>query len=259
MAKILLEEYDDSPWGILRPEHTIAKTYGEFPETVVCEFSKKTIEEVAKRYNGKPIGRLVSVGGDTVIYEIAYNGTKIGLCQVMIGASACVSNMEELIALGAKQIFVCGECGVLDGSIEDAHLIIPTAALRDEGTSYHYLPASDEIELDPRGIKVIEEVFRAHGLAYTKGKIWTTDAPYRETRRKMGDRKSRGCIAVDMECAALAAAARLRKIKFSQFVYACDNLDAEEWQQRGLTVRPISQKAMIFELAMECAVKIKTL
>lgn len=257
MAKILLEEYDDTRWGILRPEHTVAKPCGEFPDTVVCEFSRETIREVAAKYNGKPVGRLASVGGDTVIYEILYGGVKLALCQVMIGAPACVSNMEELIALGAKQIFVCGECGVLDGSIEDAHLIIPTAALRDEGTSYHYLPAADEIELDPCGIEIIEEVFREHDLAYTKGKIWTTDAPYRETRKKMENRRGRGCIAVDMECAALASAAKLREIKFSQFVYACDNLDAEEWEQRGLTVRPISQKAQIFELAMECAVRMK--
>lgn len=90
-------------------------------------------------------------------------------------------------------------------------------------------------------------------MPYIKGKIWTTDAPYRETRKKIQLRQEQGCIAVEMECAALVAAARLRNIVFSQFVYACDNLDSENWDQRGLTIRPISQKVEIFELAMECA------
>lgn len=256
MGKILLEEYDCELWGILRPEHTIAKTCGEFPERVVCEFSRETIQEIIKKYGGKPIGRFVSVSGDTTIYEVNFKDVRLAVCQVMIGAPACVSNLEELIALGAKKIFVCGECGVLERSIDDAHLIIPTAALRDEGTSYHYLPASDEIEMEPHCIETIERVFKNHDLEYTKGKIWTTDAPYRETRKKMHKRRQQGCIAVDMECAALAAAAKLRGVTFAQFVYACDNLDAEEWEQRGLTIRPISQKAQIFELAMECAAKI---
>lgn len=162
----------------------------------------------------------------------------------MVGAPACVSNLEELIALGAKKIFVCGECGVLDRTIDDAHLIISTSAVRDEGTSYRYLPVSDEVELDTYGIKVIEEVFKKEGLQYKKGKVWTTDAPYRETRKKMLQRKEQGCIAVEIECAT------------AQFVYACDNLDAEKWDQRGLTVRPVSKKVQTFELAMECAINL---
>lgn len=135
-------------------------------------------------------------------------------------------------------------------------MIIPTSAVRDEGTSYHYAPASDEIELDAHGIAVLEEVFKEKNLKYTKGKIWTTDAPYRETQGKMLRRKEAGCIAVDMECAALTALTRFRGVTFAQFVYASDNLDAEEWEQRGLTIRPISQKAKTFELAMECAIRL---
>lgn len=192
----------------------------------------------------------------TLLYIKFYKTIRIAVCQVMVWAPACVSNLEELIALGAKKIFVCGECGVLDRTIDDAHLIISTSAVRDEGTSYRYLPVSDEVELDTYGIKVIEEVFKKEGLQYKKGKVWTTDAPYRETRKKMLQRKEQGCIAVEIECATLAAAAKFRGITFAQFVYACDNLDAEKWDQRGLTVRPVSKKVQTFELAMECAINL---
>lgn len=68
------------------------------------------------------------------------------------------------------------------------------------------------MELDTYGIKVIEEVFKKEGLQYKKGKVWTTDAPYRETRKKMLQRKEQGCIAVEIECATLAAAAKFRGI-----------------------------------------------
>ncbi len=252
---MILEQYDSEKWGILRPDH-VASPKDNFPRTVVFEFSRYVIEETVKAYGGEKAAKLVSVAGDTPVYRINYKGHELGICQSWIGAAACVSNMEEIVAMGAKKIFVCGECGVLDGSIEDAHLIIPTSAVRDEGTSYHYLPASDEISMDGECIDIIEEVFRERRLPYTKGKIWTTDAPYRETRRKTKERRQQGCIAVDMECSALAAFAKLRDIKYGQFVYAADNLDASEWQQRGLTVRPVSEKFRIFNLALECASRI---
>lgn len=249
---MILEQYDKSPWGILRPEH-VAKRKNDFPQTVVFEFSQAVIEETASGYGGEIVGKLVSVAGNTPIYKINYNGTVLGICQAWIGASACVSNMEEIAAMGAEKIFVCGECGVLDGSIEDARIIIPTCAVRDEGTSYHYLPSADEIPVNEETIDSMRLVLNRRGVAFTEGKLWTTDAPYRETQAKMELRKEMGCIAVDMECSALAAFSRLRNIKYGQFVYAADNLDADEWQQRGLTVRPVSQKAAIFELALECA------
>ena len=249
---MLLDQYDKDPTAILRPEHVVKRING-FPETVVFEFSQALIRETAERYGGVEAGHLVSVAGNTPIYKIDYCGRELGISQCWIGASACISNMEEIVAMGARKIFVCGECGVLDGSIEDARLIIPTAALRDEGTSYHYLPAADEIEMDPDCVNMIEQFFIEKKVPYHKGKIWTTDAPYRETRGKMAMRKASGCIAVDMECSALAAFAKVRGIKYAQFVYAADNLDAEEWQQRGLTVRPVSQRAQIFELALACA------
>lgn len=256
MERLILEQFDNEPWGILKPEYVIDKPKQSFPEVVVCEFSEAMIQVIVEKYKGKKIAHLISVGGNTTIYEIMFGNVRIAVCQVMIGAPACVSNLEELIALGAKKVLVCGECGVLDQSIEDAHLIIPTSAIRDEGTSYHYQPASDEIELDTYSVEIIENLFKSKGLPYTKGKIWPTDAPYRETQEKIIRRKAQGCIAVEMECAALAAAARLRKITFAQFVYACDNLDTNVWEQRGLTSRPIIQKVHTFELAMECAVRL---
>lgn len=89
--------------GILRPEYVVERPECEFPETVVCEFSETIIQEIIEKYQGKRIGRLISVGGDITIYKIFYKTIRIAVCQVMVGGPACVSNLEELIALGAKK------------------------------------------------------------------------------------------------------------------------------------------------------------
>ena len=69
------------------------------------KFSEAMIQEIVEKYSAKKIARLISVGGNTNIYEINFNDVKIAICQVMVGAPACVSNLEELIALGAQKSF----------------------------------------------------------------------------------------------------------------------------------------------------------
>lgn len=87
--------------------------------------------------------------------------------------------------MGAKRIILLGNCGVLDRKIEDCGIIIPTKAIRDEGTSYHYLPAEDLIDVNTRYIPEFIEVLRDFGYPYVRGVTWTTDAFYRETPAKV--------------------------------------------------------------------------
>ena len=93
-----------------------------------------------------------------------------------------------------------GSCGVLDDDKVKDKLIIPISAIRDEGTSYHYIAPSPEIEADPRSIQILESVLSNCGYLYVKGKTWTSDAIYRETLPLIQERKQEGCIAVEMEC-----------------------------------------------------------
>ena len=79
-------------------------------------------------------------------------------------------------------------------------------------------------------IKLLNE----HNYSYIVGKAWTIDAPYRETRKKVADRKSQGCVCVDMECSAISALAKFRNKEVFQFFYAADNLDSAKWDQRSL-------------------------
>lgn len=253
----LLEQFDDtSEYGILKPEYVIAKPTESFPETVVAEFSEAMIQSVAKKYSARQICEIISVAGNIPIYKMNYKGKDVAFFRTMIGAPACCSCFEEVIAMGAKKFMLCGECGVLRQDIVDGRIIVPTAAMREEGTSYHYCASADEIELDPDGVATVEKTLCENEVPYIKGKIWTTDASYRETVTKMKARRDAGCIAVEMECAAMVAVARMRRVKFAQFVYASDNLDSPVWEQRGLTVRPIQQKEDFFDLALDCAIRL---
>ena len=160
--------------------------------------------------------------------------------------------------MGAKRIILLGNCGVLDKSIEDCGIIIPTKAIRDEGTSYHYAPPADYIDVNRKYIPEFLEVLNEYGYPYVMGTTWTTDAFYRETRGKITRRKEMGAICVEMECAAMQALCDFRGVEFFQFLYAGDNLDHSTWDPRSLSgTSRLEDKEKIALLAFELAVKIE--
>lgn len=104
---------------------------------------------------------------------------------------------------------------------------------------------------------MFEQVLIEHDYSYTKGKVWTTDAPYRETRDKMNTRKSQGCVCVDMECSAMSTVAKFRGKELFHFFYAADNLDSTNWDMRSLgNDIKLNEKEKIVLLAFELAKKI---
>lgn len=168
------------------------------------------------------------------MYKIKYNNNYDALFMSIVGVPACVAEYEEAFVMGLDTIVTFGTCGVLDKNIEDLAIIIPNYAIRDEGTSYHYLKESSEISVNDKYRNLFIELLNNHNFSYVEGKVWTTDAPYRETRDKVSKRKEMGCICVDMECSALGALAKFRNKEIFQFFYAADNLDSAKWDKRSL-------------------------
>lgn len=120
------------------------------------------------------------------------------------------SLLEETIAFGCRTFIVCGGCGVLEKDIAVGGLIVISAAVRDEGVSYHYLPPSREVLAQEAGVNVLVRTLDNRGIPHRVGKTWTTDAPYRETADKIARRREEGCIAVEMEAAGMMAVAQFR-------------------------------------------------
>jgi uridine phosphorylase len=163
---------------------------------------------------------------DTYRY-IEVDGEKILLVYPTTGSAGSVCDMELLIASGIEKFVAFGTCGRLNKDIAKNTIILPTAAYREEGTSYHYLPDSDEIKVNESALKTAEALFDEKGFTTLTGKIWTTDAVYRETFGKVKLMRERGCVGVDMELSALLALAQYRDIKFTEFLIGEDTVDGE--------------------------------
>lgn len=250
---MILTEFDVNRQAIINPRDIISPIEG-FPESVVSCFSRVTFERILEKNDADEIARVTFANMVVPVYVIKYKDIKIGLVNAYVGSAGCVVLFEELVAMGMKNLLVFGTCGVLDATIKETSIILPTMAIRDEGTSYHYAPPSDEIPVNLGKIEALKHYFDEKSISYSIGKVWTTDAIYRETKDKVEQRKQSGCIAVDMECSALAAFAEFRNIRLIHFFYAADNLDAEVWDVRSLSnEHSIDEKDAIASIAIDVA------
>ena len=221
-----------------------------FPETVIMTFSDKTFRELEHLCPTEAVATLRACR-DVPIYRLEWNGRSIGIFQTLLGGAGTAGLLEEALVLGAKRVLIYGSCGVLDSALAAGRLILPTQAYRDEGTSYHYMPVGDYVDIPTA--ERLGEVFDELCLPYVKGRVWTTDAFYRETRNNMEKRKADGCIAVDMECASAMAVAQFRGVPVYQFLYAEDSLDGESWDPRIMGKMPASDHEKYLRIALEAA------
>ena len=225
---MLCQEFDPDPQAIINPQDQLSPIPG-FPEICVMAFSHHIVTQCLEQYGGEKIADVPFCTGKVPVYRVTVNGTEVALSMPHVGGPAAAAFIEDVWPLGGKCFVFFGAAGVLDGSIPLNSFLLPNAAIRDEGTSYHYLAPSPEVVLDPACVSACREALESLHLPYREGKTWTTDAFYRETRGKLARRKEQGCISVEMECASLAAVAQFRGVKFAQFFYTTDNLDGPVW------------------------------
>lgn len=237
--------------SLFSPSDT-TKRIENFPEICISTFSENIIQKFSSLDNVEKIAELYSASGALPVYQINYKNTAIAFYRSMVGAPACVACLEEIIAMGAKKFVLFGSCGVLDDDKVKDNIIIPVSAVRDEGTSYHYIAPSPEIEADAHSIQILENVLTDCGYSYVKGKTWTSDAIYRETLPAIEERRQEGCIAVEMECASMLAVSKYRHIPFIQFLYGADNLSSDTWEIRDLMSYGLTNAEKYMVLAFEC-------
>jgi uridine phosphorylase len=144
---------------------------------------------------------------------------------------------------------------VLNREIALGHLVVPSSALRDEGTSYHYLPPSREVDASPEAVRAIQQTLDDAGVPYVTGKTWTTDAIYRETSTKIARRREEGCLTVEMEAAAFFAVAQFRGITFGQILYGGDDMSGDLWDKRDWDIQT-STREKLFWLAAEACLRL---
>jgi len=235
--------------GMLEPGMFYGRGEQQF-QVLIMTFSQQLMESLLKA------GRIrrsrdvrTSINGDQWVYEVVGN-EQIGLFKTGIGAPISVCNAEELTYItGAQHVITFGSCGALDSGITAGKIIIPDRSWRDEGTSYHYMPASDWIEM--KGAAALERLFDEWHVPHVSGGNWTTDALYRETAGAAARHRADGCICCDMEASALEAWSQYRNLGFYTFFYSADALEETGWDRRILgNEGEISPVGALFNLAV---------
>lgn len=160
-----------------------------------------------------------------------FNGADIGLLRLWIGAPAAVMTLEEVITCGSKTIFEVGMSGGLQSYINPSDVVVVTEAIRDEGTSRHYLPPEVRVESSRRLRARLVDQLRKDKTKHYMGPVWSTDAVYRETRKKFREFKNLGVLAVNMETSAVFALAKYRRVEAASAQVMSDVLTEKGWLQ----------------------------
>ena len=223
-------EYDESRDAIIQAGDFLEKC---LPEKCVITFFRKELEQFVQEHNLPIIGYLHSEVLDIPIYKYEIDDVQLCITMPFCTAPGAAGTIEELHAMGCDKFIICGGAGCLQKDMAIGNLILPTTAVRDEGTSYHYLPPSREVACNPETIKTVKEVLDSMNVSYVTGKTWTTDAFYRETPAMVKHRKEEGCITVEMETAAFFAVAEFYQLQLAQILYAGDDVSGEKWNERA--------------------------
>lgn len=247
---MITETFDPNSPAIINPRK---KENAPAADVCIVTFSHEIEKYVAEKYASGELASLWCATGKTPVYLIERNGKRIAFYKSYVGAPITVALMEDAMAeIDCRKFILFGGAGCLNKEIAHGKVMIPTAAYRDEGTSYHYAPAADYIEV--KNASAVAGCMRENGIPYVLGRTWTTDSFYRETRNNFEKRKTDGCISVEMECAGVQTMCDFRGLELYAFFTSGDLLDAPEWNERFMDNGDAGQHdVMHFSIALALA------
>jgi uridine phosphorylase len=166
-------------------------------------------------FDGELLGHLLVTGRaaedaswpcfHTRLFRWEAEGMEYGVIGGTVGAPFAVLVAEELFALGCEALVSISSAGLIAQDLSPPFFLLIEKALRDEGTSHHYLPAGKFAIASPSLVDFIARRMANAGIPLRRGTSWTTDAPFRETKRLIASRREEGIVSVEMEAAALLA------------------------------------------------------
>jgi uridine phosphorylase len=248
--RVPILEFDPAPEAIIEPGRVIRPR--DVPEHCVICFFQEAIAKVCAERQAATIFALQWEDGPHPLYETAVDGQRLAFFHPGVGAPMAAGLLEEVMALGCRKFIACGGAGVLQREIAVGQLVVPTAAVRDEGTSYHYQPPAREVAASVAGVAAIEHTLTRRAVPYLLGKTWTTDGPYRETLAKVERRRAEGCLTVEMEAAAFFAVAQFRQVTLAQILYGGDDVSGSEWDNRRWQWRAEIRENLFWLAAEAC-------
>lgn len=223
-------EFDTSREPIIKPTDFLEE---KLPSKCVITFFRKELNQLVEDKKLPVIGYLKSEVLDIPIYEYAAPAGNICVTMPFLTAPGAAGTLEELQARGCEKFIICGGAGSVKKDSKVGEIIVPTSAVRDEGTSYHYIEPSREVECHRAAVDYVISGLEKLDIPFTTGKTWTTDAFFRETPEMVELRRSEGCITVEMEAAAFFAVSKYYDIPLAQLLYAGDDVSGEKWDSRN--------------------------
>lgn len=238
------------------PIATTQAFYGEqkhICDTCIVTFSREIFDYVLENYNCPQIDEIKSCCWAKPICLLEVGGKKFAFILAYAGAvTAATDVIETWWKTGATKFIMFGSAGSLNSSATTGKYVIPTEAYRDEGISYHYAPPADFIKI--ANAERVAEIFNELKVPLVCGRVWTTDAIYRETKNLVEQHRNEGCIAVEMELAGVQAVCDFHGLELYNFLVTGDVLDSPEYDASGLNSANHSLDK--FNLALEIAARI---
>jgi len=201
----------------------------KIPDGVIFVYSSRLLDYILKHNKTEKIKDYFY----GTFYSLKNTDSRIGIVAGFgIGAPVVVTLMEELIASGVKRFISIGEAGTLQKNLKIGSIVVCEKAIRDEGTSHHYLKPSKYAYASRSLTQKIEQVLLGNNEKYVVGTSWTIDAPYRETVAEARKYQKEGVATVEMEAAAIFAAARYRKVEAGAIFTVSDSLAELKWKPK---------------------------
>ncbi|MFJ4075385.1 nucleoside phosphorylase [Curtobacterium sp. NPDC089991] len=248
LTRLPLNEFDEDD-AIVRPSPV--RVNGRFPPFAVLCFFPEAIDEMQRDGELKRIGEFSAQLGGMAIY--ATPDQHVAVFHPGVGGPLSAHCFERAIASGVRAAIAVGGAGAIAPSFGKDDVLVVSAAVRDEGTSFHYVPASRLLEFDDGEVRRLVDGCVEAGLPAAAGVTWTTDADFRETRGRTARRREEGCVAVEMEAASLAAVARFRAVRYGHVLYSGDDLTGDVWAERAWTGS--GRRAALLRTAIELSVR----
>lgn len=198
---------------------------GAGPAAAIISLERGLPERMRREFAFQNIGRL---NGD--LYLLKRTRGTVVLTNFGVGSPLVVASAEELIAWGAKRIVSISMAGALQADLNPGGIVVCDRAIRDEGTSYHYLPPEKYVSASRDLVEQMSAALRLQGVELQVGTTWTTDAPFRETEGEIDQYRSEGVKTVEMEAAALFALAQVRQVEAVSVFVIGDSVAHEKWR-----------------------------
>lgn len=224
-------DHDDDPTDLISAMTAPADGRRRLPSRAVLAILGSRVAAHAASERLQRIDTIDLVTVSYPVFRAEQAGREVAVVEAPIGAPGAVMVAEHLYQRGVRIAVAVGSCGALRPLVEGT-FIVPVRALRDEGTSYHYLPPGRWIETDAGVRAACHAAIRDRGHDSMDADVWTTDAIFRETRQVVDRRVAQGCAAVEMECAAWSAWAKVRRVRFGQILFTADSLAGDGYDPR---------------------------